>query len=71
MIGALVNLIVYLLILGVLYAIAVYAIDNLVPEPPARIVKVVAVVLIGLAVVLLLLDMIGVGGGLNLPKVVQ
>ena len=69
MIAAFINLIVYLLILGLLYAIAVYAIDNLLPDPPARIVKVVLVVLIGIAAVLLLLNVIGVGTGLDLPKI--
>ena len=69
MLGALVNLIIYLLVLGVLYAILIYVVDNLVPEPPAKIIKVVGVVLIALAAVLLLLDLVGVGGGLNMPKI--
>jgi uncharacterized membrane protein len=68
MIGALIQLIVWLLILGILYAIAVYVVDNFIPEPPARIVKVVIVVVIALAAVLLLLDMIGVSTGVDLPK---
>lgn len=68
MIGAIINLIVWVLILGLLYAVAVYAIDNLMPDPPARIAKVVLVVLVALAVILLLLNLVGVGTGINLPK---
>ena len=69
MLPAIVNLIIWIVILGVLYAIAVYAVDNLFPNPPARIIKVVLVVILGLVAVLLLLDLVGVGTGLNMPKV--
>lgn len=69
MIGALINLIIYLLILGILYAIAVYVVDNFIPEPPKRMVKVVLVVVIALVAVLLLLDLVGVDTGMNLPEV--
>ena len=68
MISAIISLIVWLVILGILYAIAAYAADSLLPEPPRHIVKVVLIVLLGLAAVLLLLDVIGVGGGLDLPR---
>ena len=68
MIPAFVNLIVWLLIIGILYAIAVYVVDNFIPEPPRRIVKVVLVVIIALAAVMLLLDLLGGGAGLDLPK---
>jgi uncharacterized membrane protein len=69
MIGGLVNLIIYLLVLGILYAIAVYVIDNFIPEPPKRIVKVVLVVVIALAAVMLLLDLVGIDTGMDLPTV--
>ena len=69
MIGGLVNLIIYLLVLGILYAIAVYVVDNFIPEPPRRIVKVVLVVIIALAAVLLLLDLVGIDTGMDLPQV--
>jgi hypothetical protein len=68
MIAAIVTLIVYLLILGLLYAVAIYAIDNLLPDPPARIIKVVLVVLIGIVAILLLLQLIGGVSDINLPK---
>jgi len=71
MIAAIVNLIIYIVVLGILYAVVVYAVDNLLPDPPARIVKVVVVVLLALALILMLLNMLGVGGGLNMPKLVQ
>jgi VanZ family protein len=67
MIPALVNLIIYLLVLGILYAIVVYVVDAFIPEPPARIIKVVAIVVIALVAVLLLLQLLG-GAGLNMPR---
>jgi uncharacterized membrane protein len=69
MIGGLVNLIIYLLVLGILYAIAVYVIDNFIPEPPKRIIKVVLVVIIALVAVMLLLDLVGVNTGLDMPRI--
>lgn len=68
MINALVNLIIYLLVLGIIYAIGDYVIRNLIPEPPARIVHVVLVVLIALAAIILLLGLIG-GTGVDLPQI--
>jgi hypothetical protein len=68
MIISLVNLIIYLLVLGILYAIAVYVVDNFIPEPPARIIKVVIVVVIALVAVMLLLNLVGVNTGMDLPK---
>jgi multisubunit Na+/H+ antiporter MnhC subunit len=69
MIGGLVNLIIYLLVLGILYAIAVYVVDNFIPDPPKRMIKVVLVVIIALVAVMLLLDLVGVNTGMDLPKV--
>jgi len=69
MIGALINLIIWLVILGILYAIALYAVDNLLPEPPRRVVKVVLIVVFGIVAVLLLLQLVGVGGDLNIPRI--
>jgi hypothetical protein len=68
MIAAIVNLIIYIVVLGILYAVVVYAVDNLLPDPPARIIKVVCVVLLALVLVLMLINLLGGGGGLNLPK---
>jgi hypothetical protein len=71
MIGAIVTLIIYLLILGCLYAVADYAIANLLPDPPARVLRVVLVVLIAIVAILLLLQLINAGTGLQLPKIVN
>lgn len=68
MIAALINLIIYLLVVGILYWVVVYVVDNFIPDPPARIIKVVLIVIIALVVVLALLGLIGVGTGINLPK---
>lgn len=69
MIGALINLIIYLLILGILYWIAEYVITQFIPDPPARIIRVVLLVVLALAAILLLLDLIGAGGG-SFPRLV-
>ena len=69
MIGALINLIIYLLILGLLYGVADYVIKQFIPDPPARIIRVVLLVVLAIAAILLLLDLIGAGGG-SFPRLV-
>ena len=69
MIGAIINLIIYILILGILYYLFVYVVDQFVPEPPQRILKVAAIVVFCIIIILLLLDLIGGIGGVNLPKI--
>jgi len=71
MIAAIVNLIIYIVDLGILYAVVVYAVDNLLPDPPARIIKVVCVILLALVLVLMLINLLGGGAGLDMPKLVQ
>jgi hypothetical protein len=68
MIPALVSLIVYLLVIGILLALLYWVLDAVpIPQPINRIIKIVVVVLAVLVIVLLLLQMVG-GGGLNVPK---
>ena len=71
MIPALINLIVYLLVIGVLVALLMYVNDELFASKPPlhRIIRVVIIVLACLFVILLLLQLIGVGTGVNLPGV--
>ena len=71
MIPALINLIVWLLIVGILYALVVWVIDSIpIPQPANRMIKIVLVVLIALVIILLLLDLVGMGGGgIDLPKI--
>jgi hypothetical protein len=68
MIPALISLIIWLLVVGILYWVAVYVVDNFIPDPPARLVKVVLIVIIALVVVLALLNLIGVGTGIDFPR---
>ena len=69
MIAALINLIVYLLVVGLLYWLVLYVIDTVpIPDPPARIIKIALMVLMVLVVILLLLQMIGGVSGIDLPK---
>jgi hypothetical protein len=68
MIPALINLIIWLLIVGILLALVYYVLDAIpIPQPFNRIIRVVLVVVAVLVVVLLLLQLIG-GGGVQLPK---
>jgi hypothetical protein len=70
MIAALINLIVWLLVVGILYWIVVYVIDAIpIPDPPNRIIKLVLIVVIALTVILMLLNLVGVDAGMHLPKV--
>lgn len=68
MISALITLLVYLLILGILWYVIDFVIRTLpVPDPFARIIKIVVVVIFCLIMISLLLSLIGVGG-IDLPR---
>lgn len=70
MIAGLVNLIVWLLVVGILIALVYWVVDAIpIPQPINRIVKLVVVVLAALVLILLLLQLVGIDGGLNLPQV--
>lgn len=73
MIPALINLIIYLLVVGILIWLVLYIVDAIpIPDPFNRIIKLVVVVLACLIIILLLLQVLGLGGGgINLPKVAQ
>lgn len=69
MIGALITLIIYLLVLGLLYWLVIYVLDTIpIPDPPNRIIKIALMVLMVLIIIVLLLNLIGAGTGINLPK---
>lgn len=70
MIGALITLVVYLLVIGILIALVFYVCDAIpLPEPIARIVKIAVVVIACLIVIILLLQLVGAAGNLALPKI--
>ena len=70
MIGALVTLIIYLLVLGILIWLVYYVVDAIpLPDPINRIVKLAIVVICALIVVVLLLNFLGVGVNLNVPRI--
>jgi len=70
MIPALINLIVWLLVIGILYWLVIYIIDTVpIPDPPARIIKIGLIVALTIVVILMLLDLIGVNTGVNMPSV--
>lgn len=68
MISGLINLIVYLLIVGVLLALVYYVLDAIpIPQPINRIVKIVVVVVACLIIIMVLLQLVGGPSG-GLPK---
>ena len=70
MIIGIVNLIIWLLIVGILYWLVVWIIDAIpIPDPPARFIKIGMMVLMVLVVILLLLNLIGVQTGMDLPRI--
>jgi hypothetical protein len=71
MIGALITVIVYLLVLGLLWWLVNYVLDSVpIPDPPNRIIKIALMVLMVIIVIVLLLNLIGVGIGndIHLPR---
>lgn len=67
MIGVLLNLLIWLLILGILWYVIDYVIRTLpVPDPPARLVRIVVVVLFCLIIIGVLLNLAGISVGPNL-----
>jgi len=71
MIGALINLIIYLLVLGILIWLVMYVIDAIpIPDPAGRMIKLAVMVVAVIVIILLLLQLIGMGGsgGFSLPK---
>lgn len=70
MIAGLVNLIIWLIVVGILLALVYWVLDAIpIPEPINRIVKVVVVVVAALVLILLLLQLLGVGAGVDIPKI--
>ena len=67
MIMAFLNILIYLLVIGILYYLFVYVVDQFIPEPPLRILKVAAIVVVCILVILLLLSLVG-NVGISLPK---
>ena len=69
MIGLLFTLLIYIVVFAILWYAIDYAITNLpVPEPPARFIRIIVVVIFCFILVALLLNMVGVNTGLNFPK---
>lgn len=72
MIAGLINLIIYLLVLGLLYWLVIYVLDTVpIPDPPNRIIKIALMVLMVLIVIVLLLQLLGGGVGLDLPRIAK
>jgi len=72
MINALITLIIWLLVIGILYWIVIYVLDAIpIPDPPNRIIKVVLAVVLALVVLMVLLDLLGVHSGVSFPRIAQ
>ena len=69
MISALFTLIIYALVLGILFWLFDYLCATLpIPDPPARFVRIALVVVFALVFIALLLNLVGVSTGLDLPR---
>jgi ABC-type long-subunit fatty acid transport system fused permease/ATPase subunit len=69
MISALFTLLIYLVILGILYWAVDFAIANIpIQEPIARFIRIILVVIFALILISLLLGLIGVAPGIDLPR---
>jgi hypothetical protein len=67
---SIVGLLIYLIVIGVVIALVYYITTAIpIPEPLGNIIRVVAMVVGCLIIILLLLQLVGVGTGLTLPKV--
>lgn len=70
MISALITLIVYLIIIGLIYWLVLYVIDTIpIPDPPARIIKIALMVLLVLVIIMLILNLFGAVSGVDMPKI--
>jgi hypothetical protein len=69
MISALVTLIVYLVIFGILWWVVDFLIGNIpIQEPFSRFIRIAAVVIFALILISLLLNLVGVSTGVDLPR---
>jgi hypothetical protein len=65
MITTLITIIVYICVIGLLYWLAMYVLDNIpLPEPVGKVARILVMVVVILAVIMLLLSLVG-GGGLG------
>lgn len=69
MIGALITLLIYYIVLGLVAWLVLYVIDVIpLPDPFNRIARVVVIVVCVLVLIMLLLQLVGSGTSIGLPK---
>jgi hypothetical protein len=72
MIAGLINLVIYLLILGVILALVFWVLQEIpLPQPINRIIRIVVIVIVVLVVIILLLQLVGGGADFRLPRIAQ
>ena len=70
MIISLINLIVWLVVIGIIYWLVIWLIDAIpIPSPPANFIKIGVMVVMVLVIILLLLNFLGVQTGLEVPRI--
>jgi len=70
MVGALITLIIYIIILGLLVWLVNYVVDAIpLGEPFNRLAKILIIVVAVIIVIALLLQLVGGLGNLNLPRI--
>jgi len=69
MVSALFTLLIYAIVFGLVYWLFDYLVATLpIPDPPARFIRIALVVVFTLVIIALLLGMVGVAPGLDLPR---
>jgi hypothetical protein len=69
MISALFTLLIYLVIFGILWWVVDFCIANLpISDPPARFIRIAMVIIFAIVLVGLLLGLVGVTTGVDLPR---
>ena len=70
MIISLINLIVWLVVIGIIYWLVIWLIDAIpIPNPPARMIKIGVMVVMVLVIILFLLNFLGIQTGLDVPRI--
>jgi preprotein translocase subunit SecE len=69
MISALLSLVLYIIVLGLIYWLLDYLIRTIpIPDPFGRVARIILVVVAVLIIIMLLLSLVGDGGPVRLPR---
>lgn len=67
--SAIISLIIWLLVIGILYWLVLYVIQTIpIPDPPARFIKIALTVILVLVLLNIILNLFGISTGVGVPK---